>query len=254
MWKTILDLSLHQKFSYLAKKSKLNMRIWCGDLFFPINCLGCGQEGKFICPSCFEKIPLNKKPPSKKLIVASHYQHPLVKKAIHQYKYNFIKDLAVPLAKLMIQKLSFCPEIPKKNVVLIPVPLHQRRLRWRGFNQAELLAREISQVLKIPLVNDILIRKKHTLPQAKMPNLSARKQNIQQTFALKSSKRLVIKNDVPPQFLRRASFSGRASGFETKTIILVDDVATTGATIKECAKILKPLKPKQIWGLVVARG
>lgn len=198
------------------------------DLFFPINCLGCGQEGQFICLSCFEKIPLNRKPPFKRLIIASHYKYPLIKQAIHRYKYDFIKDLAEPLAKLMVKVIR---ERFFENALLIPVPLHKKRLRWRGFNQAELLALEISQNLNIPMANDILIRTKHNLPQAKITDAQARRTNIKNAFKL--NKRPCIKN---------------------KTILLIDDVCTTGATLEECAKVLKPLKPKQIWGLVVARG
>ena len=88
------------------------------DLFFPINCLGCGQEGQFICPSCFKKIPLNKKLPLKfqdsaliGLVIASDYDYPLVKQTIRRYKYDFIKDLSEPLGELMIKKLSSCSGI-----------------------------------------------------------------------------------------------------------------------------------------------
>ena len=200
------------------------------DLFFPINCLGCGQEGQFICLSCFKKIPLNRKPPFKRLIVASHYKYPLIKQAIHRYKYDFIKDLAEPLGKLMVKAIE---ERFFENTLLIPVPLHKKRLRWRGFNQAELLALEISQNLNIPMANDILIRTKHNLPQANIKSPQERKENIKQAFQLSRQLTTNIRN---------------------KTILLVDDVCTTEATLKECAKVLKLLQPKEIWGLVVARG
>lgn len=200
------------------------------DLFFPINCLGCGQEEQFICPSCFKKIPLNKKSPLKRLIIASDYQYPLIKQAIHRYKYDFVKDLAEPLGQLMVKVIR---ERFFENALLIPVPLHKKRLRWRGFNQAELLSLEISRNLDIPMVNDILIRTKHNLPQVNIKNSQERKENIKRAFQLSPRPSLNIRN---------------------KTIILVDDVCTTGATLEECAKVLKRLKPKQIWGLVVARG
>ncbi len=200
------------------------------DLFFPINCLGCGREGQFICPSCFRKIPLNRKPPLKRLIVASHYKYPLIKQAIHRYKYDFIRDLADPLGKLMVKVIR---ERFFENALLLPVPLHKKRLRWRGFNQAELLALEINRNLNIPMANDILIRTKYNLPQASIKSPQERKENIKQAFQLSRQSTTNIRN---------------------KTVLLVDDVATTGATLEECAKALKPLKPKQVWGLVVARG
>ncbi len=212
------------------------------DLLFPIHCLGCGKENcqGFICPICFKQIPLNKKLPLKfndkgnltGLIVASYYNYPLVKQAVHRYKYDFIKDLSKPLGQLMVKRLNrFSDFLDKDNSILIPVPLHKKRLRWRGFNQAELLAIEIGKQLDIPVVNDLLARTKYSIPQVKIKTSSERQQNIKQAFTLRSEPR-----------------------FSDKTIILIDDIATTGATLKECAKALKPLKPKEIWGLVIARG
>jgi len=199
------------------------------DLIFPITCLGCSSQGRFLCPSCLDKIPPNQELPQNKLIVALDYKNPFVKEIIHQYKYNFIKDLSEPLAELMSRKLS--SYFSSGSIVLIPVPLHKKRLRWRGFNQSDLLAQEINQRLNFPIANDILIRKKHTLPQVKIENAPKRKQNIKNAFQLNSDQSL-----------------------EDKTIILIDDISTTGATLKECAKALKPLKPKEIWGLVLAKG
>lgn len=208
------------------------------DLLFPIRCLGCGQEREFICSTCFEEIPLNKEPPliSQEptlagLMVASDYDYPLVKQAIHRYKYDFVKDLAKPLGQLMIKKLTATLYRKGTPFILIPVPLHKKRLRWRGFNQAELLAEVISQEIKIPLISNLLVRARHDLPQVQIKSSQERKENIKHAFKLRHGLDL-----------------------ENKTIILVDDVSTTGATLEECAKVLKPLQPKQIWGLVVARG
>ena len=193
---------------------------------FPIQCLACGSEGKFICPSCLEQIPLNSEPSA-----ATNYENLLIKKAIHHYKYNFVQELSVPLGNLMAKKLIAAP----KNCILVPVPLHKKRLRWRGFNQSELLAQEISKQLNIPVASDILIRTKNTQPQAKIENPAQRKANLQNAFALRHW----------GQSLPR--------GLSPITIILVDDIATTGATLQECAKALAPLKPKSIQALVLAR-
>ena len=200
------------------------------DLIFPINCLGCGQPGNFICFNCFEKIPLNTKPILNNLLIASYYKNPLVKQLIHSYKYDFVKDLAKPLGQLMVKKLA---QQNIKNPVLIPVPLHAKRLRWRGFNQSEELALVISQKLNIPVINNVLIRTKHTSPQAKIENLKQRKINIKNSFQININFKKSLKN---------------------KNIILIDDISTTGATIEECAKTLKPLKPKTVYGLVIAKG
>jgi len=208
------------------------------DLFFPMNCLGCGREGQFICPACLEKIPLNQKVlfgsnqawPLTGLIVASNYNNPLVKEAIHRYKYGLVKDLANPLGQLATRAFR---EYHFKDTLLIPVPLHKKRLRWRGFNQAELLAQVVSRQLEIPLVKDVLRRVKYRLPQMAIKNSRQRRDNIKEAFRLSPQLKTNIQN---------------------KIIILVDDVVTTGATLSECARLLKSLQPREIWGLVVARG
>ena len=244
------------------------------DLLFPIHCLGCGQEtqhystktngSRFICFGCFKKIPLNTKPPLKFnqstaldiLIIASYYKHPLVKQAILRYKYDFIKDLAKPLGQLMTNRLKAILK-QNTNIFLIPVPLHQKRLAWRGFNQAELLALEIGQKLNIKVANNILQRIKHGLPQTNIKSSQTRKENIKQAFSLepkevwhKQARTLRRRRKVP---LNRPDLC-LSNNFKNKTIILIDDISTTGATLEECARALKPLQPKQIWGLVIAKG
>ena len=200
------------------------------DLIFPINCLGCGQPGDFICFNCFEKIPLNTEPPLNNLLIVSYYQSPLIKQLIHRYKYDFVKSLVRPLGTLMAKKLT---QQNIKDLILVPIPLHPKRLRWRGFNQAQELSLVISKKLNIPIINNLLIRKKHPLPQAKIDNLKQRRVNIKDSFQINSSFKDNLKN---------------------KNIILIDDISTTGATIEECTKILKSLKPKAVYGLVIAKG
>jgi len=245
------------------------------NLLFPIYCLGCEQEGKFICSACFGKIKINKKyyfdkaDILKKTIVTGYHQDELLKQAIYKYKYNFIKDLSKPLGQLMINKML--KDIKKKcnfkKFILIPIPLHFKRLRWRGFNQAELLAQIVSQELNIPVINNLLIRTKHTLPQVKIQKAFQRRQNIHNVFDLvsfprkrESSNKLIwipnpsrggqtqVGND---KSIRRPIFN--ANNFKNKTFILVDDISTTGATLGEAARILNALNPKQIWGLVLTK-
>lgn len=207
------------------------------NLIFPINCLNCGKEGDWLCLVCFNQIALKPEkikpvPPLNRLFVACDYQNSLVKNMVLNLKYNFIRDLVDPIGQLMSRRLAQCHS-KNESAFLIPVPLHKKRLRWRGFNQAELLANKIGQESDIPVIDDALIRRRHALPQAKIENALQRKENIKNSFAIN------------PDF--KKDISG-------KTIILIDDIATTGATLAECARALKPLQPKQIWALVFARG
>lgn len=191
------------------------------DLLFPIQCLGCSRDGEYLCSDCLNRIPLNKEIfylRNLRLLAAARYDNPLIKKIIYCYKYDFVKELAKPLGFLMAQKLD-----PIQEAVLVPVPLRPRRLRWRGFNQAELLAIEIGRRLNLP-VADCLFRTRYTPPQMKIQDARERKINVQNAFRLKY----------------------RPKG----KIILIDDVATTGATLEECAKLFS----EEVWGLTAARG
>lgn len=166
----------------------------------------------------------------------------LVKKAVHVFKYRFVKDLSKPLAKLMAEQLKnrqiikkekpipFGPDIENDKIV-IPVPLHPKRLRWRGFNQAELLAKNLADYFELPLENYILIRKRNNIPQVEIKDRRERMENIKGAFDCAMPE--AVKN---------------------KKVILVDDVCTTSATLSECAKVLKKSGAREVWGAVVARG
>ena len=126
------------------------------------------------------------------------------------------------------------------ELILIPVPLHGRRLAWRGFNQAEILTKKISGYFNTELNQSLLIRRRYTLPQKEISNQKERVVNIKSAFAL--SPKLNLPNNTNNNLIKN------------KIIILVDDVCTTGSTLEDCARALSPLKPKEIWGLVIARG
>ena len=226
------------------------------DTLFPKKCLLCEKEGFWLCEKCLPKIPLfifqicpvcersitqNGKPckrchretdwPINNFLVATSYQLPEISLAIHYYKYRFIEDLAEPLGKILLRSFrQFELKIPD---IIVPVPLHPRRLRWRGFNQAELLANYLSENLTpnfiIPVEKNIF-RQRYTAPQMKVKKYAERKTNIQGAFQI--SPNSLVKN---------------------KTILLIDDVATTGSTLLECAKVLKAQSAKKIYSLVIAR-
>jgi len=165
-----------------------------------------------------------------------------VARAIKKLKYKFVKDLAEELVELF---LSFCGEEKLfsdfcclSNTILVPIPLHSQRLRWRGFNQAELLGELIAGNLGIKFVPDLLIRVKDTKPQVELDRKD-RQQNILGAFRRNPSS----------QFARQS-----AEQVIRKSLVLIfDDVWTTGATLKEAAKVLKRSGAKKVWGLTIAR-
>lgn len=224
------------------------------DLLFPTACVWCGKEGSYLCEACALKIEsrspvcfiCEKRSPDGKIcqicqtktklrrfFSGYHYQNEILKEAIHKFKYNFVKDLDKPLGGLLLNFLQgyFPKDLNKEKTIIIPVPLSKQRLNWRGFNQSELLAKIVADNFLIPLETKILIRIKNTIPQAQIKNRGERIKNIQGVFALKNPE--MIKN---------------------KIIILIDDISTTGATMEECAKILKTNGAKQVWAITLARG
>lgn len=222
------------------------------DVLFPIKCLGCQKEGEWICQDCFANIKLIKHPVcpicekpfflgktcpgcQKRtkldgLLVAASYKDKILKQAIHIYKYRFIKDLSEPLSRILIKYLQELP-FNLSQLVIVPVPLHRRRLRWRGFNQAQLLSQEVASYFNCPLSDDVLIRQRHSKPQMKIKDKDLRRENI-----------------------KRAFICPEPGEIKDKRILLVDDVCTTASTLKECARTLKRAGAKEIWGLVLARG
>lgn len=130
-----------------------------------------------------------------------------------------------------IQNIAYARNygVPKKNILIIPVPLHPKRLRWRGFNQSEKIADIIASNLQIPIDSTSLKRIKFKTPQAKLKK-EDRIKNISNNFNWHGNK------------------------LNQQNIILIDDVTTTGATLNECAKVLKANGAKEVWGLVLANG
>ena len=231
------------------------------DLFFPKKCLGCNKKDVYICDSCLNKIeivPNNKCPfcdrpvPDTlicekcrekhfldRLIWAVPYSNPLIKELIKIFKYHYIKELARPLAQLLLTQCGSY-DLPH-NAIVMPIPLHERRLKERDFNQAELLAKEMAEHYSLPLETEALKRKRAVLPQAQIKDHKIRRKNIKNIF------------EISPEFNKKCVAENK-NLLKDKTVILIDDVITTGATLSEAAKVLKRSGVKEIWGLVVAKG
>lgn len=228
------------------------------NLIFPIQCLSCAREDTWLCSDCLNKI-LNQKHEQTacpicnvngykngtvcpkcqkeyqldKIFIASDYENELIQKLIKTFKYNFVKDLSWTIAEIMInyfKQVNSISEITSINSVLSS-PLSRKRLRWRGFNQSDLLAKNFTDKLNLKYFPDLLIKTKHTKEQAELDR-EQRLINVKNVFQLKKDC-LKIKD---------------------QSFLIIDDVITTGATLGEIAKVLKANSAKKIWALVVAKN
>jgi len=147
---------------------------------------------------------------------------------VHGLKYGGLPRIADDLA------LAMLPIRPPADgpVVLIPIPLARKRLRERGYNQSEVLARALARQWRIPVLVDVLVRTRETPTQT----------------ALTPGTRLA---NVAGAFSPR---HGRGVGLAGATLVLVDDVFTTGATLAEAARALEQAGAKQILGVTFARA
>ena len=224
------------------------------DLFFPKFCFNCKKEGSYLCQDCQSLLEISQyqyclcpKPKrlfqggkckdcrSKKLdglYFAIPYQSPLIKELIQKFKYHpFAKELAETLSFLIITHFQLLDNKPNfSNFILTPIPLSEKRLKWRGFNQSIEIAREVSKSLKLPLVSNCLIRIKNTHPQVEL-GAEARKENVKDIFVCQDKKEIL-----------------------GKKILLIDDLYTTGATMEEAARVLKKAGVKKVYVLALAKG
>lgn len=228
------------------------------DTIFPVSCIGCGSDDTWLCHQCFGGIAINKEMscpecrlasstttcnPCKAtikidgLIISTKYEDKLVQNLIKSFKYNFIPELARPLSKIMIKRLydfdnnSHFPILYNRSgSIIIPVPLHKKRLLARGFNQSALIAEMLANQTGLEYQPDIITRIRFTQTQT---NLS---------------------RDERIQNLKDAFVADQSFNWSGKNAILVDDVATTLSTLNECAGVLKKAGCKEVWAMVIARG
>jgi ComF family protein len=224
------------------------------DVLFPKRCIGCFNFvsnnsyfckdclskiqifDSFFCPKCKARIPGIKKicHQEEKFILgsATNYNEP-VKQAIWRLKFKFITSGAEPLTNLLINyfKNLNLQELKIENFIVIPIPLSKKRLKERGFNQSELIAKLFAKHFNLKLETNILYRIKNAKPQSEINDFSLRKENVLNCFAV-LNKNLI----------------------QNKNVILIDDVVTSGATFKEAVKTLKLAGAKKIIALAIARA
>lgn len=204
------------------------------DIIFPIECLGCGREGEWLCESCFEKIMpdihFTRGENLDKIITLYSYNNEIIKKLIHGMKYRFVEELALPIGALLFRELKKVEGQVGKPDFITPVPLHKKRLLERGFNQSELLALKISEYFGCSVEKDVIARSRLTASQVSLDGVG-RKENMRDAFLAVDISKIL-----------------------NQKIILIDDVFTTGATMEACARVLKNVGAREVLGLALAKG
>jgi len=223
------------------------------DFIFPKHCVNCRKTGDYVCTNCFSFISFDlsmiclvcNKPSLDGLthpgcksryaidgaFCAVAYKG-IVKKLIYNFKYKpYLTDLRKSLGELFYESIiqqEIFQKVYNSKPVLVPIPLHPKRLRKRGYNHSKLLAEDLGKKLNLQLA-DVLQRTKETKSQFGL-NLKERKENLKNAFILNTSYML-----------------------HNTGVFLVDDILTTGSTLSEAAKVCKRNGAKNVWGLTLAR-
>ena len=232
---------------FLQKSSQIVL-----DFIFPPHCVNCKAINGWLCLDCFGQIsfltdnvcercgiPLEANYASlckrcqngylqyiDGIRSSARFGSAPIRKSIHFLKYNNHRALASVLGKMLVTAYH---QNQLAVDVIIPVPLHPKRLKDRGFNQSELLGKEMSYALNLPHNSQALRRVRHTEVQIKLP-ASKRRLNVAEAFFCS------------------------AEDLRQKRVLLIDDVCTTGATLDACASALHQQGVASVWGLTVARA
>jgi competence protein ComFC len=207
------------------------------DIIFPTYCLSCKKKGEFLCFSCISKFDEPRENKDSKATSLFDYRNPIVKHALWVLKYKNKRGIAENLGKALYEKLLEeyveIKLVGKSNPpIIVPIPISKSRKRKRGYNQSELLVRAILASDHEKLFKNgigILEKIKNTEPQARIKNRQERLKNVEGVFAAK----------------KNISLLGQ-------TIFLIDDVTTTGATLKDATRALKSAGAKKVYMFTVA--
>ena len=192
-------------------------------------CLCCGRffealEEPHLCQVCLEK-----RPPFSHHRSCGKYKGKL-KDIILLYKYRHLQVLGRDLARFVYRALGREEEIWWKVDAVIPVPLHPKRKKERGFNQAQIIAKELARIKEIELRDGLLVKIKNVPPQTSL-RVEERAENVSGAFAVAEGEKI-----------------------GGKGVLLVDDVYTTGSTIRECSSVLRNAGVKEVKALTVAQA
>jgi len=229
------------------------------DLLFPKSCITCNRQGQYLCKECLNKIGLAKpicpycQKPSidgfthikcQKVFgldgVTSVWNYEgIIRKSILSLKYKYATQIGEELVNCLANRLLdyHLPfTFPTSNAVasagwyFLPIPIYWHRQNIRGFNQSILIGNSLCQKMNWKFIPDLLIKNKQTISQVELSG-EARRKNLKNVFC------------VNPNYVLSTIYS----------VLLFDDVFTTGSTLHEAAKVLKRAGVKKVWGLTMAR-
>lgn len=231
------------------------------DFFYPKRCAGCGKLGTYFCPRCILSAKLHfpqvcpvcernsvdgvthrwcRRKVSPNGLTAIWAYEGAPRKLISKLKYKFVKEMALSLSsaaagmlKIMQRSNPYSPAWARDEMVLVPIPLHWTRHNWRGFNHVEEVGRLLAEMMDWQLL-PLLVRKKSSKPQVGLKE-KEREKNVAGIFEINPS---YIPYVLSPNSL---------------ALVLFDDVWTTGATMREAARVLKEAGAKKVWCLTLAR-
>ncbi len=217
--------------------SILSFYAWFLNIIFPEKCLWCSRRGDILCDTCIGKIRLAERQTEDGINTLYDYRDPIIKQAIWALKYSRRRHLGEKLGHLLYESLiEECADMkqysPGSPLYIVPVPISNSRQKKRGYNQAEVIAMHFCArggKINFELKNNLVTKKVETVPQAKISNRAERFRNIKGVFEVKHKE--IIRG---------------------RTIIIIDDVTTTGATIMEIIKILKKAGAKKVVGFTLA--
>ena len=216
------------------------------NLIYPPMCGICGKlNDNFLCPKCqkileneavfgidkYKKMEIEKNLEERKYFDEHLYifeYEGIIRRIILKYKFQDKAYLYKTFVNFLLKNKNFF-EFIKKYDTIIPVPISRKRRAVRGYNQSELIVKEIANFTNLKEESDCLFKIKNVIEQSKL-NKEERQKNIQGVYELRNKEKL----------------------YKNK-ILLVDDIYTTGSTVNECSKVLRGAKPKQIGIFTIAK-
>ncbi len=231
------------------------------DIIYPVRCPLCGDivvpKGNKSCPSCKAKLPYIQEPSCMKCSKpleqeekeycsdcerkAYHFDrgyavwtyNDVMKKSVANFKYHGRKEYAAFYIEEVVERYSDKIKRMKPDAI-VPVPVHRSKYLERGYNQADILARGIGKMVGVPVVSDLLLRNKKTMPQKELSDIE-RLRNLTGAF-------------------RWNEAASRRYGRDLARLLLVDDIYTTGSTIEACTNILKSQGVLEVYFIVLCIG